>query len=700
VRAVEPVETARLRLRGFELAYELFGDPAAPALLLLPTWQITPSRHWRMQVAYLSRFRRVIAFDPPGIGRAERTTDPAAFELDRVVDYGIGLLDHLGVRRAAVAGVSMGGSYGLWLAARYPERVEKLVLMGSVPPEWAFGKDPTFWERRDSYVEWEKRNAHYWREHYREWLDFFFGKVVTEPHSTKLIDDFVDWALETTPKVLIASVINPALFPELALKEAVVRVSCPVLVMHGRADAIADIQTSLKLAEARPDWELVTFEGSGHVFHARDPVRTNLTLAEFLDVPPASRRSFRRAMTRDRRRALFISSAIGLGHVQRDLAIARELRHLVPELEIDWLAQHPVSRVLEQAGERIHPLSALLALESAHWERSARGYDLHCFYAWREMDEILLANFMLFLEAVRDTPYDVWIGDEAWEVDYYLHENPELKTAPFVFLTDFLGWLPVEGSPGSREAALTADYNAEMIEQVARYPRVRDRALYVGDYDDIVPERFGPGLPLISDWARENFTAVGYILPFDPEDYMDQRAVRARLGHDAERPLIVCTVGGTSVGRPLLDKAIEAWPLIQRERPEAKCVVICGPRIDPAGLPTHPGLEVRAYVHNLFEHLAAADLGVVQGGLSTTMELVATRRPFIYFPLANHCEQEIHVAHRLDRYRAGRRAEFAATTAESLADATLASMASDTSSYRRCEPGGAEQAAKEIAKLL
>ena len=139
-----------------------------------------------MQVAYLSRLRRVIAFDPPGIGRAERTTDPAAFELDRVVDYGIGLLDHLGVARAAVAGVSMGGSYGLWLAARYPERVEKLVLMSSVPPEWAFGEDPTFWERRDSYLDWDKRNAHFWREHYREWLDFFFGKVVTEPHSTKL----------------------------------------------------------------------------------------------------------------------------------------------------------------------------------------------------------------------------------------------------------------------------------------------------------------------------------------------------------------------------------------------------------------------------------------------------------------------------------------------------------------------------------
>ena len=43
------------------------------------------------------------------------------------------------------------------------------------------------------------------------------------------------------------------------------------------------------------------------------------------------------------------------------------------------------------------------------------------------MDEILLANFMVFHDLVRDEPYDLWIGDEAWELDYYLHENPELK---------------------------------------------------------------------------------------------------------------------------------------------------------------------------------------------------------------------------------------------------------------------------------
>ena len=107
------------------------------------------------------------------------------------------------------------------------------------------------------------------------------------------------------------------------------------------------------------------------------------------------------------------------------------------------------------------------------------------------MDEILLANFMVFHDLVREDAYDLWIGDEAWELDYYLHENPEQKRAAYAWLTDFVGWLPMQDG-GEREAFLTADYNAEMIEHIARYPRVRDRAMFVGDADDVVPDALRP----------------------------------------------------------------------------------------------------------------------------------------------------------------------------------------------------------------
>ena len=184
-------------------------------------------------------------------------------------------------------------------------------------------------------------------------------------------------------------------------------------------------------------------------------------------------RTWTRSLAR-RRRALYISSPIGLGHAQRDVAIADELRTLRPDLEIDWLAQHPVTAVLETRGERIHPLSAELASESAHIAAESSDHDLNAFQAIRRMDEILVANFMVFHDAVATGEYDLVIGDEAWDVDHFLHENPELKRTAFAWMTDFVGWLPMPAG-GEREAFLTADYNAEMIEHVERFPRLRDR---------------------------------------------------------------------------------------------------------------------------------------------------------------------------------------------------------------------------------
>ena len=91
-----------------------------------------------------------------------------------------------------------------------------------------------------------------------------------------------------------------------------------------------------------------------------------------------------------------------------------------------------------------------------------------------------------------ETAYDLWIADEGWEIDHFLHEHPALKAAPFVWMTDFVGHLPLaEG--GACEAELTADYNAEMVEHVDRHPGVRDRAIFIGDFEDTVEESLGPG---------------------------------------------------------------------------------------------------------------------------------------------------------------------------------------------------------------
>ena len=68
------------------------------------------------------------------------------------------------------------------------------------------------------------------------------------------------------------------------------------------------------------------------------------------------------------------------------------------------------------------------------------------------MDEILVANFMVFHDAVAGGDYDLVIGDEAWDVDHFLHENPELKRTAFAWMTDFVGWLPMPSAASARRS--------------------------------------------------------------------------------------------------------------------------------------------------------------------------------------------------------------------------------------------------------
>jgi UDP:flavonoid glycosyltransferase YjiC (YdhE family) len=314
------------------------------------------------------------------------------------------------------------------------------------------------------------------------------------------------------------------------------------------------------------------------------------------------------------------------------------------------------------------------------------------------MDEILVANFLTFADLIDDRYYDLVIADEAWDVDHYWHEHPELKRAPLAWLTDFVGYLPMPDA-GPREILVARDYNAEMIEHIARFPGLRDRAVFVGELDDIVPDSFGADLPLIRDWTREHYDFSGYVTGFTAVE--DREALREELGYRPDERVCVVTVGGSGVGGSLLRRVVAAYGEAARRVPGLRMIVVAGPRIDPASLPAAPdhGLEVRAYVPGLHRHLAACDLAIVQGGLTTCMELTAARRPFIYVPLRHHFEQNFHVAHRLRRYGAGRRMDYADITPESLADAIAEEIGREVS-YRPVETDGAARAAALLADLF
>jgi pimeloyl-ACP methyl ester carboxylesterase/predicted glycosyltransferase len=696
-RARYPDSEGYVERDGVRIFYEVYGS-GEPTLLFIPPWQIVHSRSWKMQLPYFARHFRAVTFDVRGNGRSDRPQTADAYADDEVLADAIAVMDATATERAVHVGFSYSGKLAPMLAARHPDRALGVVAIGPAVP---LGQPlPTrtrysFDDELDTDEGWAKYNRHYWLRDYAGFVEFFITEMFPEPHSTKAIEDGIGWGLETDGETLILTRDAPSMNDASEFEAICRQVESPVLVIHGTEDRQVSYTRGMAVAEATHG-RLVLLDGSGHAPHMRDPVKVNLLMRDFIS-PPNPAGTWVRGKSR-RKRALYISSPIGLGHAQRDAAIAEELRKLHPDLEIDWLAQHPVTRVLEARGERIHPASAYLANESGHIESESAEHDLHCFQAIRRMDEILLSNFMVFHDLVRDEDYDLWIGDEAWELDYYLHENPEQKRAAYVWLTDFVGWLPMPDG-GDREAFVTADYNAEMIEHIARFPRVRDRAIYVGNEDDIVPDAFGAELPLIRDWTREHYDFAGYVTGFDPAAFADRDALRAELGYAADERVCIVTVGGSGVGGHLLRRVIESFPEAKERVPELRMVVVTGPRIDPATLPSHAGLDVRTYVHDLYRHLAACDLAVVQGGLTTTMELTANARPFLYFPLRHHFEQNFHVRHRLGRYGSGRAMDFDEATPDVIAEAIAAEIGRKVD-YRPVETDGAARAAARIAELL
>ena len=713
-RARYPDSEGFVERNGQRLFYEVYGE-GEDTIFLLPTWSMFHSRHWKMQIPYLARHFRVLTMDGVGNGHSDRPVDPRRYRAVEFARDCLAVMDATGTERAVMVSLSAGTRYQLELGRLAPERMLGAIFTGPMfaytPSHlwamrsrlvwWAFAR-PALSPRL--YRWWGRFSADCWRRDYPAFAEWFVSRALPEPHSTKAIEDGVSWALETDPETLAATVLDEQSAHRSGapqeLRGLAQSLNCPVLVVSGDRDMITPPRDARALARLSAG-RFVTVKGAGHIQHARKPVGFNLTVREFAED------AFKRPRTpRDptvfrpdgRPRALFVSSPIGLGHAQRDVAIARELRTRHPDLQIDWLAQNPVTRMLEAEGERIHPASRHLANESKHFESESAEHDLHCFHALRRMDEILAANFMLFHDIVREQRYDLWIGDEAWELDYYLHENPREKKVPFVWLTDFVGFLPMSDDH-AHARYVTADYNADMVNHVAEHPEVRDMALFVGNPQDIVVERLGPELPMIRDWTERHFDFTGYVTGFDPADLGERTKLRSELGYGDDEQVCIVTVGGSGVGADLLRRVIASFPEAKEGAPDLRMIVVAGPRIDPRSLPSHEGLEVVPYVHNLYRHLAACDLAVVQGGLTTSMELTAQKRPFLYFPLRHHFEQNFHVRHRLERYGAGRRMDYEESPPELIA-AAIAQEIGRQVDYRDVETDGAARAAGRIAELL
>jgi len=290
MRAREPDAEGYVDRGGVKLHWEAFGD-GEPTLLLLPTWTIIHARFWKAQVPYLARHFRVVTYDGPGNGRSDRPLDPGPYHCEEQALAAAAVLDATGTDRAVAVSLSMAAQWALWLMANRPERVLGSVFIG---PSLDLG--PGFPDREQPFEEpytstegWAKFNRHYWLDHYQDFLEFFFSQCFTERHSTKQIEDSVGWGLETAPEVLITENAAPWVDEATLRGWCAASRRCPALVIHGAEDQISPLPDAEALAEATGG-TLVVLGGAGHIPLARDPVKVNLFLREFVASLPPWRR--------------------------------------------------------------------------------------------------------------------------------------------------------------------------------------------------------------------------------------------------------------------------------------------------------------------------------------------------------------------------------------------------------------------------
>lgn len=284
MRARYPDHIGQVVRDGVSIAFEVY-ENSGPTIMLLPTWSLFSSRHWKAQIPYLARHFRVVTFDGRGNGQSDRPIDPALYSDDEFIADALAVLDASFTDRAFVVGVSKGAVWGSLLSGLHPERVLGAVLIGSasslgqLPPE---RHSASFDAALASYEGWNKYNLHYWRSNYRDFTEFFVDNIFSEGHSTKHWEDGMAWANETSSDVLIATQLADQIELDRE-REILADIRCPVLVIHGTDDHIRHQSAGVALAAATKG-SLFLLEGSGHCPHARDPVVVNRAIHDFVEL--------------------------------------------------------------------------------------------------------------------------------------------------------------------------------------------------------------------------------------------------------------------------------------------------------------------------------------------------------------------------------------------------------------------------------
>ena len=395
------------------------------------------------------------------------------------------------------------------------------------------------------------------------------------------------------------------------------------------------------------------------------------------------------------KKVLFVSWQGGMGHITRDVAIVKELRRQNPQIDVSWIAHPLACKVLEHAGETILPESQLSADYNQALVQLLIGFRFNVMGFLGATTKAWAHNVDLFRQVIAKYDFDLVIGDEAYELTRAMAANEGDLKCRMIEIEDFIGVQAMTRNPLEKLGVYIR--NSRLA---ARPERLQSRVanFFVGELEDVPDTPFGFRLPNRRDIAGKYYQFLGYVIRFDPAEFADKAKMKAKLGYGKE-PLLICATGGTFAGKELLELCGKAYTILKEDIPDLHMVAVCGELFGtkPPELP--PGVELHSFIPDLYEHYAACDVAVVVGGGTTTAELTALRRPFIFFPLENQYDQQIYIADRLARQGAGIKMRYYETTPKALADVIKNNIGKEVT-WPLIRADGAEKAAKLIIEIL
>ncbi|WAM19742.1 alpha/beta fold hydrolase [Rhodococcus sp. JS3073] len=259
-------------VNGVATNYHDVGEGAPVVLIHGSGPGVTAWANWRTTIPHLAEKFRVIAPDILGFGYTERP-DGVEYNSTTWTHHLVGLLDALGLDKVSIVGNSFGGSLALNIATKNPERVDRLVLMGSVG------------------VPFEITDG----------LDAVWGFEPSLPAMRKLLDVFAyDRSLvnDELAELRLAAATRPgvqeafsAMFPaprqqgvdEMAVDETLIAgLTNDTLIVHGRDDQVIPLSNSLQLLELIDRSQLHVFGRCGHWVQIEHSARFNSLVADFL----------------------------------------------------------------------------------------------------------------------------------------------------------------------------------------------------------------------------------------------------------------------------------------------------------------------------------------------------------------------------------------------------------------------------------